>query len=537
MVVNLLVFVLPLASIWVLRLYESELVRRTEAELIGQGALIKEAYVQAVRRTLANRAPPTDDGDHAATLAQPPAFGLAVDSRFWRPSDDEAPISPRPTQLDRSATNVLPDTPAAKRHHVRPDPIASAAGARVDPMLRRATRTTLSGMRVVGPRGVVVATSRSGLHGFVGGWEEVRRGLRGEPTSFLRARPAHRRHPSIRSVSRATPVRVFVGYPVVVSGRVWGVIVLSRTPLDVAKALYLNRRDLTFAALVLLSVVGLVAFLTSRFLARPLAELRQQAARVASGERGAVARIEHAGTQEVAELSDAIARMAEALQGRATYLEAFSRNVSHAFKTPLTTIRGTIELLQDHLDEMSPEQRARFLGNLDAEASRLDRLVRRLMVLARADVLAPDAGEEAPLTPTLADIKQRYRDRCEVVLEGDAECSLPIAAETLDTMIDNLVDNSARHGARHVAVTVSDAPAQGTVNPQRVQIDIRDDGPGIDPDIADELFEPFVTTAGAQGGTGLGLAIVRALARAHGGDLQVMPSTTGAHFRLTLRAT
>lgn len=515
--VNLLVLALPLAGIGVLRLYESELVRRTEAELIGQGALIAEAYAQQVRLAQARG---IDGGK---------IFGTPADSAFWSAKIDKAPIAPRPPRLHRSTSIILPDTPVAQLRDGHDDPVAIAAGKAMGDLLRRATRTTLSGMRVAGPKGYVVATSRGGQDRYIGHWSEVKEGLRGKQTSYLRQRRAASHAPSLRSVSRGTPVRVFVGHPIVVDGRVWGVVVLSRTPLDVAKALFINRRDLSGGALVLLLVVGLVAFLTSRLLARPLRDLRDQAARVATGERGPVDRIPHAGTQEVADLSNAISKMAEALQGRAAYLEAFSRNVSHAFKTPLTTIRGTVELLQDHLDDMEPAQRAKFLGNLEAEAARLDRLVRRLMVLARADVLDPGV-EQVEVQQVFDEVQRRHGRVCKVTTQV-SNVSVAMSAETLDAIVDNLVENAVKHGANHVAVTLP------STSEDTLKLVVTDDGPGVDEDIASRLFEPFATTAGARGGTGLGLAIVRALARAHGGDVHLVTPNTeseGAQFCVTL---
>ncbi|MCO4763565.1 MAG: HAMP domain-containing histidine kinase [Myxococcales bacterium] len=520
--VNLLVLGLPLASISVLQLYESELIRRTEAELIGQGALVAEVYADAVRQQLV-----TLPSEATAT------FGSVASPRYWSPRKAKHPISPRPPRLNRSTTTIYPDNPTAIRKKGRASTIAKAAGHRMGGLLKRATRTTLSGMRVVGPNGYVVATSRGGFGGYIGSWPEVRRGMKGEPTSFLRHRKTGHTDPSLRSVSRGTPVRVFVGYPVVVNGRVWGVVVLSRTPLDVAKALYVNRRDLLGGAIALLLIAAMVAFLTSRFLARPLRDLKDQAARVAEGQRGTVPRIPHAGTREVAELSAAISQMAEALQGRATYLEAFSRNVSHAFKTPLTAIRGTVELLQDHLDEMDSEQKARFLGNLEAEAARLDRLVKRLMVLARADVLEP-GREKVRVQEVFSTLRQRHGEHCTLKLRLDpAELAVAVAPETLDAILDNLVGNAVRHGDGDVGV-VGSAAANGLV-----QLVVTDNGPGIDVEVRSRMFEPFVTTAGSQGGTGLGLSIVRALTRAHGGDVVVAPSDEqdrGARLVVTLPA-
>src|SRR3546814_20889480 len=84
--------------------------------------------------------------------------------------------------------------------------------------------------------------------------------------------------------------------------------------------------------------------------------------------------------------------MAAAIERRSRYLRDFAHAMSHEFKTPLSGIRGAIELLEDHDATMSAEERRRFLANADADARRLARLVSRLLDLARADMLRGDGG-------------------------------------------------------------------------------------------------------------------------------------------------
>ncbi|KAK0358605.1 hypothetical protein LTR94_034755, partial [Friedmanniomyces endolithicus] len=89
--------------------------------------------------------------------------------------------------------------------------------------------------------------------------------------------------------------------------------------------------------------------------------------------------------------------MAEAVDRRSRYLRDFAAAVSHEFKTPLAGIQGAVELLQDHGDDMEPDQRRRFLGNIDSDARRLSDLVTRLLDLARADMARPEAGAAVDL--------------------------------------------------------------------------------------------------------------------------------------------
>src|SRR5262249_37442507 len=139
----------------------------------------------------------------------------------------------------------------------------------------------------------------------------------------------------------------------------------------------------------------------ARLITRPIAAVVAQAGRAAAGERNAIAPLAHYGTLEVAELSKSLVRMAATLEARADYIRGFAAEVSHEFKTPLAAMRGTVELLSERLAEMSPEERRRFLDNLAGDVARLDRLVQRLLELARADVMQPAPGERSDLSEVL----------------------------------------------------------------------------------------------------------------------------------------
>jgi signal transduction histidine kinase len=255
-----------------------------------------------------------------------------------------------------------------------------------------------------------------------------------------------------------------------------------------------------------------------------------QAKRTAEGERGAISPVAGPKVREVAELSDALSRMARTLEDRADYIRSFAAHVSHEFKTPLTTIRGTVELLQEHFDSMSQEERARFLGNLEGEAERLARLVSRLLDLARADV-APGADHaRTPASTLIERIAERYR-RNSLSIDASASDALTLAMpeEAVEMILVNLIENASQHAGPQAHVTVS-LRRQGDV----AALVVSDDGPGISSANAARIFTPFFTTARKHGGTGLGLSIVQALARVHGGSVSLLPSASGATFEVRL---
>jgi signal transduction histidine kinase len=323
---------------------------------------------------------------------------------------------------------------------------------------------------------------------------------------------------------------VFTALPVFDEGRIVGVVMLSRTPRTLADALYGKRWHLLGLAVLLLGSIGGLSALGNFAISRPLRAVTDQAKRTAEGERGAISPVAGPKVREVAELSDALGRMARTLEDRADYIRSFAAHVSHEFKTPLTTIRGSVELLQEHFDSMSQEERTRFLRNLEGESDRLARLVSRLLDLARADV-SPGADHAKTIGDTvIARVADGYRESgLAVDAKATEALTLAIADEAMEMILVNLIENAFQHAGPHARVTVSlhrqdDAGV----------LVVSDDGPGITAANAGRIFTPFFTTARKHGGTGLGLPIVQSLARVHGGAVALLPSSNGATFEVRL---
>jgi signal transduction histidine kinase len=257
---------------------------------------------------------------------------------------------------------------------------------------------------------------------------------------------------------------------------------------------------------------------------------------VTRGEQAAARPLARPGTREVDRLSRALADMSVMLQKRAQYIRTFASNVSHEFKTPLTSMRASIELLADQFEEMSSEDRNRFLEILRKDTERLERLVHRLLELARADVLQP--GNETTHVAGLIDrLSARYRGSgLTVVVEHDPKVdTVRMAAETLESILSNILENARQHGGDHVEVTVATTQSAGQ-EPRYVELVVTDNGKGIPDGQQDQVFKPFYTTGRDRGSTGLGLSIVKALVTAHGGEVSLEPSKSGARFFIRLPA-
>lgn len=520
--ITLVIALLPLGGLFVLRIYESALIRQTESELIAQGVLIAASYrAQFERLTMAKGAKP----------ALPANYGNAVSSAP-RPADPENRWRPRFAVLDLASDEILPAPEDAGPALFPPHPAALAAGRELAPILHEAQKVTLAGLRVTDAEGTIVATTGEELGMSVMHHDEVARALTGEFVSVMRWRGSNQpSSPPLDSISRGTRIRVFVAVPIVHHERVIGSVLLARTPGNIRQAIYGKRRELTQGALVLLAVIVAIALVTSLTIGRPVRALRDQARRAARGEQGAVAPLKNPGTREIAELSETVAEMARTLETRANYIGDFAAHVSHEFKTPLTALQGAVEMLREHGATMSAEERTRFLDILERDTRRLAQLVRRLLELARADMTPAAAAETADVGAVLEAAASRYHD---TPLQVQVEPPMPplqaaIAGDTLESILGSLLDNVRTHAGPGATARLSAVGAGAEID-----IFVRDNGPGISAANQPRVFEPFFTTAREQGGTGLGLSIARSLTRAHGGDLELVPSDDGALFRLRL---
>jgi signal transduction histidine kinase len=189
-------------------------------------------------------------------------------------------------------------------------------------------------------------------------------------------------------------------------------------------------------------------------------------------------------------------------------------------------MRGAVELLREQWDEMSEDERRRFLDNIDADVGRTERLVTRLLQLARIQS-STDAPERVELRPFFEHLAERYDGRLNLDLSASPEV-IEVNPDHLETAIHNLIDNAVRHGG--------DLPVDVSVSRQgmKVVVRVRDYGKGISERNRARIFDRFFTTERDRGGTGLGLAIVRAVAETRGGSVSFETGDEGTTFTLVV---
>lgn len=488
-----LVAALPGVGAVFLRVYENTLVQQTEAELVAQGAVLASVT------------------------------GIA-----WvgAPHGPRAP-RPEPPAIDLRSDPVLPSQPKGERAGPA-DPAVIRVGLAVAPVVADAAATTLAATRLLDAQGVVVVGQDDvGLS--YAALPEVKRALAGNVATILRARgdnPYGLRSP-LELLSRAAGLRVHHVRPVIVNGKVVAAIMLSRSPRGLFVGIYQDRGKIVLGVLLILMALIVLAGLLSRGIARPIHALAAASADVARGganvpEAPATAAI------EIRELYVNFAAMALRVDQRTRYLRDFATAMSHEFKTPLTGIRGALELLIDHDETMSPEDRRRFLDNAMADTERLSRLVGRLLDLSRADLAIATENPQCDVVAVArAFIDETARDFSIFLDAPDRPILARILPETLIIILATLIENSRQAGASTIGIQIK-------TNDAKVLIDVTDDGEGIAEADHDRIFEAFFTGRRAQGGTGLGLPIASSLISVTGGHLSLVSAEDGTCFRVTV---
>jgi signal transduction histidine kinase len=211
----------------------------------------------------------------------------------------------------------------------------------------------------------------------------------------------------------------------------------------------------------------------------------------------------------------------------------FVANAAHELRTPLTTITGAVEMLESGAKDV-PEDRDRFLSHIKAEAVRLVRLTRALLVLPRAQTREePLRLTPVALRPLLEEVAAGLQPPEGVAVELDCPPSLEALTERdlAGQVAANLAENAIKHTARGAVRLCGRALPSGVV-----QLEISDTGAGMPPAVRQRVFDRFYRAGERdEQGFGLGLAIVREAVRALGGVIELESSPgVGTVARVTL---
>jgi heavy metal sensor kinase len=297
-------------------------------------------------------------------------------------------------------------------------------------------------------------------------------------------------------------------------------------------------------ALLVAGAVGLVlaagsGWWLARRALQPVARMTEQAGLIGSG-GGFAERI------QVPKATDELGRLAETLNGMLARLERavtqqrrFVADVSHELRTPLTVMRSEVDVSLAS-DALSADARA-VLESTREEAERMTGIVENLLTLARIDeeglqLIRRTCNMRDIAEATARELRPLAGQRGVTITVAGDKCTVEADPDRLQQVVRNLLDNAIRYSPRCGTITIETADRHAAV-----ELEIRDEGPGIGPADLEHVFERFYrgdpSGPHAGQGSGLGLAICREIAKAHGGEISVASAVgRGSTFRVRLPA-
>jgi signal transduction histidine kinase len=289
--------------------------------------------------------------------------------------------------------------------------------------------------------------------------------------------------------------------------------------------------QILIGGLIAVAIATAVGLYYTRTAAGNIQRLQEAARKVADGNFETTISVAAAG-----QLGD-LARTFNEMQRRLAELDSarkqFIANASHELRTPIFSLGGFVELLED--EDPSPEERAEFVRTMRQQIERLTKLTTDLLDLSQLDAGAIEMRASAvDLTALAREVTREFGPRADLrgsrlELRTPAQAAIALGdPDRVRQVIRILLDNALTHTPQGTDVTVTTYSANG-----RAELTVSDEGPGIPQRVQKRIFERFYT-ADKAGGSGLGLAIASELAQRMQGEITISSSRRFTAFTLDL---
>jgi two-component system OmpR family sensor kinase len=443
------------------------------------------------------------------------ALGFAAVIFFFLPQLETRLKNQRLADLRRSAVSQSPRLETVVGKNILGSKLNEYVRAVGDTANARLTILGVQSSSTGEPRFYVVSDSNAGT--------PVR------PDTLLAARAMRLERPSA-TVSRRTQASVEVASPLIYRDRPAWIAIYSRES-DAAEIVALVRNRLLEASAVALLIAVISGFFVARALANQVSRVEHAARDLAAGRQVKPLPVES--EDELGRLTQAFNEMQAQLARVDRARKEFIANASHELRTPIFSLGGFVELLED--EQLDAETREEFLRLMREQVDRLQKLAVDLLDLSRLDAgsleLNPEEVDIGALATTVAaefrPAVAQHRTELELRLP-DGEVAARCDRERVAQIMRILLDNALRHTPEGTTVTVSAEQQNGAA-----ELTVADSGPGIEPAARSQLFERFYTADAARG-SGLGLAIARELAERMDGRIELLSRPGRTVFRLAL---
>jgi two-component system sensor histidine kinase MprB len=300
-----------------------------------------------------------------------------------------------------------------------------------------------------------------------------------------------------------------------------GAVQLARDLDEVDDVLGTLRLRLGLLTLGCVALAGLLGWLVARRIVRPVTDLRDTAESIADTQ-DLTTPIPTGGPGEIGSLAHSFTTMVEALSTSREQQQRLITDASHEMRTPLTSLRTNLELLE-LFERLPAEERIAILAAVQEDVGELTNLLAELVELATDRFGSDETPADVRLADLAGDVAARAARRSgreiTVVDDGDG-AAVNMRPQMIERAISNLVDNALKYSP-------DDTPVEIAVD--RGRLEVRDRGPGIAEEDQPRVFDRFyrATAARAEPGSGLGLAIVEQIVRRHHGAVWARNRTGG----------
>lgn len=330
-----------------------------------------------------------------------------------------------------------------------------------------------------------------------------------------------------------------VGVPFVQNDTVLGAVLIQTGTQVIEGNLMAMIPQSISVAMAAVSLAAALVFFYVRSVMKPLSDVTSAARAMADGNFDVRVSTE-TGSPEITELSTAFNSMAGRLAEVETSRREFVANVSHELRSPITSIRGFVEGMED--GTIPPEEHAKYLALVSDETRRLSKLIGDLLALSRLE------RDDAALEYSDFDINEmlrraiirRVNDLEGKQMEVDCDfhpepCMVHADSDRIEQVVVNLLDNAIKFTPKAGRITLTTRADRDACT-----VTVADNGVGIAPEDRERVFERFFTadrahTAGK--GTGLGLSICQRIMDMHGQSLRLLDTREGTAFAFTLERT